>query len=163
MDRAINLKFPKSILEKLEHEARKSGLGVEEYILELILENIDPEERVQEYIEAAKDLLEQSREEIDKGNIRQAAEKIWGATALAIKAYAELVEGKKLTSHRELWEFKNRVEKDFGEWVYDAWMSANGMHTCFYEGWCGKEDAKKALKKVSRLVDEIGRRILQRR
>jgi len=45
--------------------------------------------------------------------------------------------------------------KIFGDWVYDSWMATNGMHTCFYEGWCTTEHVEEALKRVKRLVEEI--------
>jgi len=45
--------------------------------------------------------------------------------------------------------------KIFGDWVYDSWMAANGMHTCFYEGWYTAEHVEEALKRVKRLVEEI--------
>jgi len=53
------------------------------------LEGWTPKDRVRGYIGAAKGFLEHAREELEKGNIRQVAEKVWGATVLAIRAYAE--------------------------------------------------------------------------
>ncbi len=29
------------------------------------------------------------------------------------------------------------------------------MHICLYEGWCSKEDIEKAMKRISRLVEEV--------
>ncbi len=155
----ITIKLTRSIAEKLEKKARKLGLGLEEYILELALRDLDPAERIKEYIEASMSLLEQAREELEKGDIRQAAEKLWGATALAIKAYAEWREGKRLTSHRELWEYTKKLIEEFGEWMYDAWMSANGMHVCFYEDWCTEKHVEEAIKRIEKLVSEIKKKI----
>jgi HEPN domain-containing protein len=72
------------------------------------------------YADAARDLLRQAREELEKGNFRQAAEKIWGAAALAVKAYAEWRKGRRLSSHGELWEYKRIMEREVGEWVYGS-------------------------------------------
>ena len=91
--------------------------------------------------------------------MRQAAEKVWGAAALVVKAYAEWREGRRLTSHGELWEYKRVIEKELGGWVHDAWMNAVGMHVCFYEGWCSKEDVEEALKRIRRLVEEIASKV----
>lgn len=146
-------------VESLEREARKAGLSLEEYVLELILQGLDPRERAREYVEVAEDLLRRAREELKEGDVRQATEKVWGAAALAVKAYAEWREGRRLASHRELWEYRRRLESELGEWVYDAWMAANGMHVCFYEGWCSKEDVEKAIRSVERLVKEVARRV----
>ena len=143
----------------MKREAGRVGLGIEEYVLELLLRDLDPPERARGYIEAAKDLLEQAREELREGDTRQAAEKLWGAAALAVKAYAEWREGRRLTSHGELWEYKRKVEKELGEWVYDTWAVAQSMHTCFCEGWCSGDDVEKALRKISRLVTEVEKAI----
>ncbi len=60
------LRLPNTIIERLEREARKTGLSLEEYMLELILQNLDPSERAREYMEVAEDLVKQSREELKK-------------------------------------------------------------------------------------------------
>ncbi len=110
----VTTRLTRSAAERLEKEAQKPGLGLEEYILDLALRDLDPAVRAKEYIEAAISLLEQAREEIEKNNARQAAEKLWGAAALAVKAYAEWREGKRLASHRELWEYSKKLIEDLG-------------------------------------------------
>jgi len=44
--------------------------------------------------------------------------------------------------------------------VYDAWMAANGMHTCFYEGWCSREDVEKAIERVKKLVEIVKTKVM---
>ena len=68
-------------------------------------------------------------------------------------------EGRRLTSHGELWEYRRKVQEELGGWVYDSWTAAHSMHICFYEGWCGLEDVKEALERVGRLVEEVGERL----
>ncbi len=160
MASAKMLRLPSVIVERLEHEARRAGLSLEEYVLELVLRDLDPSERAREYIEAAKDLVGQAKEEFKRGDMRQAAEKLWGATALAVKAYAEWREGRRLASHGELWEYSKKLIEELGEWVYDAWMAANGMHTCFYEGWCTDKHVEEALKRIEKLINEVEKRII---
>jgi len=143
------------LARRIRDEAEKSGLSVEEYLVELLSRGIDPRDRAKEYLEAAEDLLEEAREELGKGNVRQAAEKLWGAAALAVKAYAYLREGKRLTSHGELWEYMRLMAREVGRWVREAWMYANGMRTCFYEGWCAREDVEDAIENIERLVKEV--------
>ena len=134
-------------------------MSLEEYVLELASKDLDPQERARESIQVARDLLEQAREELEKGDVRQAAEKAWGAAALAVKAYAWWREEKRLVSHGDLWTYKRRMEAEIGEWVYNTWTIALSMHTCFYEGRCSREDVEKALKEVEKLVDEVESRI----
>ena len=141
--------------------AEKQGASREELVIEAVLGNLDPPERAREYIEAAEELLAQAEQELEKGDIRQAAEKLWGAAALAIKAYASWRDSKRLTSHSELWMYKNKVKRELGEWVSDAWAQANTMHTCFYEGWCSEEDVRDALERVKKLVRKVKARIIE--
>ncbi len=140
------------LANRIKEEANKLGISVEEYILELLSQGLDPQDKALEYIEAAEDLLKEAREELRKGNTRQAAEKLWGAAALAVKAYAYWREGKRLASHGELWEYMRIMAREMGPWVRDAWMHANGMHTCFYEGWCTSEDLEHSLENIEKLV-----------
>ena len=143
------------LARRVREEAEKQGLSVEEYLVELLSQGLDPRERALEYIEAAEGLLGQASEELRRGDIRQAAEKLWGATALAIKAYAWLREGRRLVSHGELWEYVERLARELGDWVSDAWNAGNSMHTCFYEGWCTKWHVEQSLKKIKKLVREV--------
>ncbi|MEB2836291.1 MAG: PaREP1 family protein [Desulfurococcales archaeon] len=159
MTEGLVIRLPRAIAERLKREARRQGISLEEYLVELLAGDLDPRERAREYIEAARGLLEEARGELEKGNTRQAAEKAWSAAALAVKAYAAWIEGKRLTSHGELWEYKRRLEKELGEWVSDAWAQATAMHVCFYEAWCAGQDVEEALKRIEKLVEEVGKRI----
>ena len=143
------------LARRVREEAEKLGFSIDEYLVEVLSQGLDPKDRAREYVEAAEDLLEEAREELGKGSVRQAAEKLWGAAALAVKAYAYLREGKRLTSHGELWEWKRRLEDELGEWVSDAWYAANTMHVCFYEGWCKEKDVATARKRIEKLVKEV--------
>lgn len=140
-------------------EARKLGVSVEEYIVDSLTRDLDPGDRAEEYIEAALYLLERAGEELKKGNVRQAAEKVWGSAALAIKAYAAWRDSRRLASHADLWEYESLIEGELGDWVYIAWMAANGMHTCFYEGWCREKHVETAIRHVERLVKNVAERL----
>ena len=146
---------------RLKEEAERLNLRLDEYLLNLLTQNLDPRDRAKEYVEASEELLTEARKKLEKGNVRQATEKVWGSAALAVKAYASWKDGKRLTSHKELWKYKRKLEEELGDWVYDAWMAANGMHTCFYEDWCTEKDVEEALTRVKKLVEEIKQRVLQ--
>jgi len=147
--------IPQTILEELKKRAKERGLSLEEFLTEISTQGLDPEDRAEKYLNVAVELINQAEEELMKNNLRQASEKIWGACALAIKAYALWRDKKVLTRHAELWKYKDRVIAEFGEWVRDAWMYANAMHVNFYEGEASKNDIEKALKLVKDLVKTI--------
>lgn len=151
--------IPNSIYKILIEKARENEMTVEEYLIEIITQNLDPTIKAEKYIECALNLLEQARMELDKGDVRQASEKIWGAVALAVKSYALEREGKKLTSHRELWKYKDVIARDIGEWIRDSWMHAASMHVNFYEGWATRRDVEIALNKTEKLVSAIAERL----
>ena len=153
------LTLPRSIVNRVRREAERLGVTLEEYVVDALLQGLDPRERAREYVEAARALLEEARKELEGGNVRQAAEKVWGAAALAVKAYAAWREGRRLSSHRELWEYKDRLVEELGGWVADAWNAGNAMHTCFYEGWCTRADVERDIVKVERLVREVELRV----
>ncbi|NPA23677.1 MAG: hypothetical protein GXO23_05230 [Crenarchaeota archaeon] len=147
--------IPQRLYEIVRREAEKYDLTVEEYILETALTNSDRHKRALEYIRVAEELVDQAEKELERGSILQVAEKLWGATALAVKAYVAWREGKIVKSHRELWEYKNVLKRELGEWIQDAWMHAHGLHTCFYENWCTDEDVREALPRVKKLIEHI--------
>ncbi len=154
-----SISIPKTVAKRIREEAEKLGMTNEEYLLELVTRGLDPRDRARDYIEAAEELLEQALDELGKGDVRQAAEKLWGAAALAVKAYASWSEGKRIASHGELWKYKRRMAKELGDWVSDAWYASQAMHTCFYEGWCAREDIEDAYKRIEKLVKEVASRI----
>ncbi len=151
--------LPRRVAERIRREAEKLGMSLEEYIIDALSRDLDPRDRAVEYAEATEELLEQAREELAKGGVRQAAEKLWGATALAVKAYAAWRDGKRLTSHRELWGYIDRLVEDLGSWIDDAWNAGNAMHACFYEGWCRDTHVRRAMERIEKLVKEIGDRL----
>ncbi len=147
--------IPKEILERIRREARDNNMALEEYIVELLTRGLDPENKAREYILASEKLFSQAKEELGKGELRQAAEKLWGSCALAIKAYVLRRYRKRIASHGELWNYKDKVAHELGEWVFNAWAHGNNMHTCFYEGWCTVRDVEIAIRYIGRLVMEV--------
>ena len=151
--------LPASVAERLRKKAVEEGVSLEDYVLDRLLSEVDPPGRASAYAEAALELLKAAEEELERGDLRQAGEKAWGAAALAVKAYAYWREGVRLSSHGELWRYKDKIAGELGDWVHDAWNAANAMHINFYEGWATPESVRQALARVKRLVEEITRRI----
>ena len=155
----VVVRLPDRVAERARRRAEELGLSLDSYLVEILTQDANPGEAAESYIEASRTLLEGAREELARGNVRQAAEKLWGSLALAIKAYAAWRHGRRLASHDELWKYKDVVAGDLGEWVRDAWNAGNSMHTCFYEGWCTEDDVKSSLAKIEKLVGEVATRI----
>ena len=106
-------------------------------------------------LKAAESLLRVVNSALRKHDVRQAAEKLWGASAPTVKAYAYWSEGGRLTSHGELGSGKRKPENKLGEWVHDSWASAAEMHICFYESLCDEKNVIAAKRGIKRLMREI--------
>jgi uncharacterized protein (UPF0332 family) len=154
-----SLQIPKRLMQTLRRRAEELGVTPEEFLIELMVDAVDPGERSQAYIDAAREMLEQAKKELGSGDLKQASEKIWGAAALAVKAHAYARERRRLASHAELWQHKSRIAEELGDWVDDAWNAANAMHTNFYEGWADARSVERALGWVERFVEAVQRAI----
>ncbi|GAB6148777.1 PaREP1 family protein [Stetteria hydrogenophila] len=157
MPPAVNL--PRALANEIARRASRAGVSVEEYLADLVYGSMDPDAAASKYLETTLNLLEQAREELGRGDLRQASEKIWGSCALAIKAYALAREGRRLGSHAELWVYKNRVAEELGSWVRIAFKIADSMHKNFYEGLATREDVEDAIKEVGKLVEAIAEKL----
>lgn len=151
---------PKSIYDRLRKKAEGFGMTVGELLIDILTNNLSSKEKAEEYARASLEFLELAKEELVKGNLREASEKIWGAVILIIKAHAYAKTGRRLTSHRELREYKDRVADELGSWVIMTFQQASDMHTNFYEGWVTKREVKMTLESVEKLVKVIAKRIL---
>lgn len=157
------VKIPEKMYEKLKGAAEVQGMPVEGYVLSLIAESADPSNLAESYWEASECLLRQAKDELARGDLRQAGEKAWGAVALALKSLAYKREGLRLTSHGELWEYVSKLAEETGDKELGRlWRSANSMHTNFYEGWADKrhveeaiEDAENFIRKLEKLIQPL--------
>ncbi|MYC35925.1 MAG: hypothetical protein F4X66_03290 [Chloroflexi bacterium] len=85
------------------------------------------------YEEISRHLLEQAREELDKGDIPQASDKVWGATAHAVKAVCQRM-GWNHHAHNHLRAAANYVFAEFGR--YDLTLAfgyLEALHANYYE------------------------------
>ncbi len=159
MSSLVSVDLPKVIVDEVRRRAEEAGVSVEEYLLDLVLKDSDPKASATKYVDKALQLLEQARVELGNNDFRQASEKIWGACALAIKAYALAKRGIRLETHRDLWVYKNEVAEELGSWVAATFRQADSMHKNFYENLATREDVEDVLKDVEKLVKTIAEKI----
>ena len=105
-----------------------------------------------EYRSAAVHLLEQARQELDRGDVRQASEKGWGAAAQAVKALAE-DRGWQHKSHAALFNAVSRLARESGnDDLKSLFHVANSLHSNFYENTQNVEMVEMGLSDVGRFV-----------
>ena len=85
------------------------------------------------YEEISRHLLRQAQDELDKGDILQASDKVWGATAHAIKAVCQRM-GWNHHAHNHLSAAANYVSSGLNrDDLMEAFGFLEAMHTNFYE------------------------------
>ena len=106
----------------------------------------------QTYQAASRQLLVQARTELAAGDLRQASEKGWGATAQIVKAIADR-RGWEHKTHRHIWMAVRRLTDELpGIELERLFRSANHLHTNFYENLDSRDAVADALDEVERFV-----------
>jgi hypothetical protein len=60
------LQIPKRLMQTLRRRAEELGVTPEEFLIELMVDAVDPGERPQAYIDAAREMLEQAKKSSDQ-------------------------------------------------------------------------------------------------
>jgi HEPN domain-containing protein len=153
-----SISVPKGLYERLRKAAEAQGLPVEGYVLGLIAESVDPTNLPESYREASEEPMRQAREELAKGDLRQAGEKAWGAAALMLKSLAYRRDGLRLSSHGELWEYVAKLAEETGDRELGRlWRSVVSIHVNFYEGWATRTHVEEAVRDAEELVERLKR------
>lgn len=84
--------LPQKLSEKLKEKAEETDYLPEELAVEMLFKSLgqelDPEELVKHYQALSEKYLKDAKEFMSKGDLVQASEKLWGATALKVKMVA---------------------------------------------------------------------------
>jgi HEPN domain-containing protein len=152
------ISVPKGLYERLRRAAEAQGLPVEGYVLGLIAESVNPTNLPESYSEASEELMRQAREELAKGDLRQAGEKAWGAAALMLKSLAYRRDGLRLSGHGELSEYVGRLAEETGDLELGRlWRSVTSMHVNSYEGWATRKHVEEAVRDAEEFVERLKR------
>ena len=111
--------------------------------------------RADYHTETAKDFLTKAHAYLADGDLLQASEKGWGATARMVKAVAE-TRGWRHSSHGDLYRAIDRLADELSdERLGLLFRSASALHQNFYEGYMPEATVTESLKDV----EEITRRL----
>ena len=111
---------------------------------------------IADHVSMSRMFLEHAQAELDQGHRLQAAEKIWGATAHALKAIA-LQRGWRHRSNTTLFDIGVQLGQEFDkERDFARYLSvADSMHKNFYENNRRSRDIQLALEEIKAFVDEL--------
>ena len=107
------------------------------------------------YDAISQSLLEQAREELDRGDLLQASEKIWGAAAHAIKSVAQ-ARGWNHRHHDHLRNAATFVAAERGDGLLRTRFALlNDLHGNFYEHQLSRDDVHFALTEADAFIQVI--------
>lgn len=112
----------------------------------------------EEYRTVSTTLYDQAMFELETGDMRQASEKLWGASAQALKSLAER-RGWRHGSHGEFYRIMRRLRDEFDD--PDTMMlrfdAATQLHINFYEDWLEEDEIRRRAVHVQKFVEDLAR------
>ena len=106
--------------------------------------------------EISRHLLQQAQEELDKGDILQASDKVWGATAHAVKAVCQRM-GWNHHAHNHIRAAATYVASGLGrDDLLNAYGYLDALHTNYYEHQRNAAEIRVGLSNASFFVRELG-------
>ena len=109
----------------------------------------------QQYQEASERFLAQARQELAAGDLQQASEKGWGATAQILKAIAEQ-RGWEHNRHRRYLRITSRLRAETGDGdIRRLFGAASLLHENFYENEMLAGDVAGGLDDVRALLNKL--------
>ena len=104
-----------------------------------------------------KVFMAQAWEELERGDLRQASEKGWGAASQMVKAAAEIRRWDH-QSHGDLHHAVALLVREFGDRsLRVTFGSAGSLHQNFYEGWLTTEAVRGYLEEIEVFVERMER------
>ncbi len=104
-----------------------------------------------------KVFMAQAWEELERGDLRQASEKGWGAASQMVKAAAEIRRWDH-NSHGDLHNIVRLLGRVLGDHSLSVLFKiASSLHQNFYEGWLPAEVVREDLGNVGRFVERMER------
>ncbi|MGC8973458.1 MAG: PaREP1 family protein [Thermoproteus sp.] len=148
---AVTLSAP--IAEVLRRVA--GDRDIEEFILELVSNRLDPPERVEVYLRLHERYLAEAEELYRKGDLTQAGEKYWGAVTALLNAIAER-RGMPHYSHRDYAVLIDKIYEETGdEELVGGFRMAEGLHANFYHNFMGRREFDLHRRAVLTLIEKL--------
>ena len=100
-------------------------------------------------------LMEQAQTELDSGDLIQASEKAWGATARALKAIAQRRDWRHSSHYHYFQIVGNLAELTGRQELRRGFQVAESLHANFYNGWMPEIQVRESIADVRELVADL--------
>lgn len=108
----------------------------------------------QDRLKTADHYLENGQALLKKGEDRKAAELLWGAVALMVKAVG-LTEGKDIQSHYDIRKFVKTEIAIRDATLYDRFLNIQALHIHFYDRQFDQDDVERILGEVLSFIQDL--------
>jgi len=113
------------------------------------------ETRTREYLKLNGKYLTEAEQLLEKNDLPQASEKLWGAAAEIVKAVAAK-RGVELGTHASIWAFVEKLDHENPALdLIEKFSYAGNLHTNFYENWLSGGYVVKGMNIVKDFVEKM--------
>ncbi len=111
---------------------------------------------VEDRVQISRRLIQQAREELERGDRLQATEKVWGALAQMLKAHGQQRGWLNLGGHRTVGHIARQLadEYDSGR-ILIAYIAADNGHRNFYDNEMSSPEIEDIITVVARALPEL--------
>ena len=150
--------IPDSILRALEREAEERGSTPEAVMVGMLLRLVEPGERPQALLEAARMSLEHARVLAGEGRLGEAFRRVWASVLLGLDALGYMRGGSRPEGLAGYWGLVSEAMGDMGS-VADAWYAGLAAFIAAREGLGGEGHFGAMVGRVERFLKELGGRL----
>ncbi len=113
---------------------------------------------VADRVQISKRMIQQAREELDKGDRLQATEKAWGALAQMMKAHGQQRGWLNLGGHRTVGHIARQLDDEYEEIpVLRAYIAADNGHRNFYDNEMSPPEIEGIIETVADALPDLER------
>ncbi|MEB2835861.1 MAG: PaREP1 family protein [Desulfurococcales archaeon] len=145
----------------LRELSEATGWDSGDILEDLGMAGADPSERVERYRGILEKYLEEAKRHYERGDTRQAAEKLWGAITALVKLYAALKGVPVVHWSRGKMEkvIASNVEGELRGLFLELLDKGSALHEHFYEGHMTRETFEERWRSALHLIEEIRKRL----
>ena len=111
---------------------------------------------VEDRVQISRRLIQQARDELQRGDRLQATEKVWGALAQMLKAHGQQRGWLNLGSHRTVGRIAQQLAAEYDDGrILNAYIAADNGHRNFYDNEMSPPEIEDIITVVARVLPEL--------
>ena len=103
----------------------------------------------------SRTFMGQAQVELESGDLLQASEKAWGATARALKAIAQRRDWQHGSHYHYFQIIRRLIDESGREELRTRFQTAESLHANFYNGWMPETEVRASIDDVKLLVADL--------